>query len=259
MIAFISPFLLKKYLLRQEFERGAALYSPSNKAEVHHLFNEISPTYDLVNSILSMGMDKHWYKQLIQHIPQDNPLSILDVATGTGSLILAILKAREQVISVGIDIAEHMLEKAKIKAQIARLHNRIQFETANAIDLPFEDHSFDLLTVSFGIRNMSSLEQCFKEMYRVLKPGGKALILEFSMPTHPWARHSYLIYLRHILPKVGKLISKHKTAYTYLNQTIEAFPYGEALCHFLEQAGFKATYKPYTLGVVSLYTAVKPS
>jgi len=235
--------------------REVFLLSVPDKKKIHHVFNEIAPTYDLVNSILSMGIDKHWRHQVIHKVPQNTPLSILDIATGTGEQILSILQAREQVVAVGIDTATHMLEKARSKAQAARLHNRIAFEEADALDLPFANHSFDMVTISFGIRNVASLQECFKEIYRVLKPGGTLLILEFSLPTNFWVKKGYLFYLRHLLPGIGKLISKHPTAYTYLNQTIEAFPYGKELCQLLEKEGFTATYQPYTLGIASLYTA----
>lgn len=227
------------------------------KHQIHHLFNAISPTYDLVNTVLSLGIDKYWRHKVISHIPKNTLLSLLDLATGTGDQVLSILKKREQIAAIGIDTAEEMLHKARDKAQEALVHNRVYFEVADALNLPFPNDSFDLLTISFGIRNVASLEHCFKEMYRVLKPGGKLLILEFSLPKSSWVKRGYLLYLRHLLPKIGKLISKHPTAYTYLNQTIESFPYGEALCSLLEEAGFQTAYTTYTLGVVSLYINLK--
>lgn len=205
-----------------------------------------------------MGMDQYWRSRVTNSIPKKTPLLLLDLATGTGDQVLSILKKHPEINAIGIDTAEGMLKKACHKAQVSLLHTRVSFELANAMQLPFPNHSFDILTTSFGIRNIPCIQSCFKELYRVLKPGGTLLILEFSLPKQSWLKSIYLLYLRHILPAIGKLISKHKTAYTYLNQTIETFPYGDALCSILDQEGFDTTYTTYTLGVVTLYVSKKP-
>jgi demethylmenaquinone methyltransferase / 2-methoxy-6-polyprenyl-1,4-benzoquinol methylase len=233
--------------------------SSFSKDQVHHLFNAISSTYDRTNRILSLGIDRYWRNRVSAHIPQYTPLFLLDLATGTGDQVLTILNKHPELTAIGIDTAEEMLNKARSKASSSFVHNRVSFEESSAMQLPFAQDTFDALTMSFGIRNVACIETCFKEMYRVLKPGGQAFILEFSLPSHTLIKKGYLLYLRYIVPLLGKALSRHPTAYVYLNQTIETFPYGEHLCSILHSVGFTASYKTYTFGIVSLYCAIKPS
>ena len=230
--------------------------TPPSRDNIHQLFNEISPTYDLVNGILSFGLDSYRRKKIASLIPKQKPLRLLDLATGTGDQLFSILKRRPFITGIGIDLAEKMLQIAKTKTTKA-LQDHLLFQVANATSLPFEDHSFDLLTISFGIRNIPCIETCFQEMYRVLKPQGTLFILEFALPHNCIVRWGYLLYLRSMLPKLGRLISQHPHAYTYLNQTIETFPHGEAFCHLLRKQGFHTTFKRLTLGIVNLYIATK--
>jgi demethylmenaquinone methyltransferase / 2-methoxy-6-polyprenyl-1,4-benzoquinol methylase len=232
------------------------LNSPSRE-NIHQLFNEISPTYDLVNRILSLGIDHYWRRKISSLIPKKDSIHFLDLATGTGDQLFSILKRKPNATAVGIDLAEEMLEIAKIKAKKHSFEKKATFQVASATELPFKENTFDYLTMSFGIRNIPCIKTCFKEMHRVLKPGGTLFILEFSLPKNTLIRSSYLLYLRHILPKIGRLISKHPKAYTYLNQTIETFPHGKLFCDLLNEEGFHTTFQPFTFGIVNLYSAVK--
>lgn len=237
-------------------KRSTMSNAPS-RDNIHHLFNEISPTYDLVNRVLSLGIDHYWRNKISSLISPKKPLHLLDLATGTGDQLFSILKRKPNITAVGIDLAEEMLTIAKAKAKKTTFEKRTTFQVASATDLPFPHDSFDVLTMSFGIRNIPCIESCFKEMCRVLKPGGTLFILEFSLPKNALIRWSYLLYLRHILPKVGRLISKHPKAYTYLNQTIETFPHGKSFCDLLDKQGFCTTFKSFTFGIVNVYSAIK--
>ncbi len=218
-------------------------------SKVSEMFNAIAPSYDGINRILSLGMDLHWRKTLVRHLPLRENLTVLDLATGTGDQILAILKKHpfpQRV--VGIDLAQEMLEQAKQK-----LPPNVELLCADALNLPFTDESFDASTFSFGIRNVENPLTSLQEIYRVLKPKGRCLILEFSLPKPP-IRTLYLLYLRHFLPRLGALLSNHPSAYRYLNQTIESFPYGADFCSLMKKARFTQIRAiPLAFGAVTLY------
>ncbi len=232
-----------------------------SKREIHTVFNEISSTYDLTNQVLSFGLDKAWRKRLSNFIKPLGKISVLDMATGTGDQVYSLLKANPNIKAItGIDLAKDMIEIAKQKQQNHQLKPVVTFQEADALQLPFEDESFDIITMSFGIRNVIDTQKCFKEMLRVLKPSGKAYILEFSIPKNPFIKQLHLFYLRHVLPKVGGLISKKKSAYSYLNQTIESFPFGKDFSNQLEKAGFEsANFYPQTFGITTIYEGIKCS
>jgi demethylmenaquinone methyltransferase/2-methoxy-6-polyprenyl-1,4-benzoquinol methylase len=233
------------------------MLNPPSRDNVHQLFNEISPTYDLTNRLLSLGIDLYWRRTLSSLIPPHLPLQLLDIATGTGEQLFSILKKHPHISATGVDLAEEMLAIAKAKTKKTPFASNLSFQLGSATQLPFKEHTFDCLTMSFGIRNISCIDTCFKELYRVLKPQGKLFILEFSLPNHRLFRKIYLFYLRYILPKIGRFISKHPQAYTYLNQTIETFPHGKEFCDLLESQGFQASFQSLTFGVVNIYSAVK--
>jgi len=224
-----------------------------SRQDVWKMFDLISPTYDRVNRILSLGMDKRWRKQVAKHLPCKKNLKILDLATGTGDQILSLLNSKASIGSItGIDLSSEMLAIAKTKLQ-----DRADLILADAEKLTFPDNSFDAATFSFGIRNVPSPLTSLKSIYRVLKPSGKCLILEFSLPPKP-IRGFYLFYLRHILPRVGGLLSRKPSAYRYLNQTIEHFPSGKEFGYLMRDAGFsKLTAYPMALGGVTLYVGEK--
>lgn len=218
------------------------------------MFNEIAPTYDRINRILSFGMDRGWRRQVAKHLPQQKNLALLDLATGTGDQLLAILESGASIEkAIGIDLAKEMLTIAQNKLK----SEKVELLQADAQNLPFADNTFHAATFSFGIRNVPNPLQSLKEIYRTLKPQGKCLILEFSLPPQP-IRTFHLFYLRHILPRLGYFLSKQATAYTYLNQTIETFPSGNAFASLLKAAAFKKIeLHPLFFGSVTLYVGTK--
>lgn len=229
-----------------------------SESAISSMFNQISPTYDLLNRILSLGIDRRWRKRVAASLPKLENLKLLDVATGTCDQLMAIMETSPNIHAIGVDIAEEMIKLGQEKLKKKYYSTRVQLQLASAAHLPFEAGTFDCVTISFGIRNMEQMDVCLKEIHRVLKKGGKLLILEFSIPQNRLIRFTSLFYLRSLLPKLGALISKNKKAYSYLNQSIENFPCGEEFCNLLSQAGFvhpKAT--PLTFGVASLYTGEK--
>ena len=221
-----------------------------NRDNVAEMFDRIAPRYDLTNRILSLGLDLRWRKALAKHLPQQESISLLDLATGTGDQIAALLQKKASITkAIGIDFSEGMLKIARQKFQ----DEPIDFLHADALNLPFEEKSFDLCTFSFGIRNVKDPLKALQEMHRVSKIGGRALILEFSMPKGAF-RMPYLFYLRHLLPLLGTLFAKDFSAYRYLNQTIEKFPSGPSFLSWMEQAGWKnLQITPLLFGAVSLY------
>lgn len=226
--------------------------NPSRK-NVWKMFDQISPTYDRTNRIISLGMDRSWRKKVASYLPPYKNLKILDLATGTGDQALALIQSQASIHSItGIDLSQEMLEIAKKK-----IPAKMRFLRADAEKLPFQQESFDAATFSFGIRNVTSLLDSLKEIYRVLKPKGRGLILEFSLPPQP-IRSFFFFYLRYILPLVAGLISKNRSAYRYLNQTIEHFPSGKDFCLLMKEAGFSRVKAiPMNLGSVTLYIGEK--
>lgn len=225
-----------------------------NKNSSWKMFNEIAPTYDRINRILSLGMDRGWRKFVAKHLPQEKNLRILDLATGTGDQLLALFESGASIEkATGIDLAKEMLIIAEKKLK----NKKAELLQADAQNLPFADNTFNAATFSFGIRNVPNPLQSLKEIYRTLKPKGKCLILEFSLPPQP-IRIFHLFYLRHILPRLGNFLSKQTNAYTYLNQTIETFPSGDAFASLLKAASFKKIeMHPLALSSVTLYIGTK--
>ncbi len=224
-----------------------------SREHVWKMFDQISSTYDRTNRIISFGMDQRWRAKVASFLPPQKNLKILDLATGTGDQALAMIKSQASIHSItGIDLSEEMLEIAKKK-----IPAKMQFLTADAEKLPFGAASFDAATFSFGIRNVLSPLGALKEIHRVLKPKGRSLILEFSLPPQP-IRMFFLFYLRHILPFIAGIISKNRNAYKYLNQTIEHFPSGKDFCLLMREAGFERIREvPMNLGSVTLYIGEK--
>jgi demethylmenaquinone methyltransferase/2-methoxy-6-polyprenyl-1,4-benzoquinol methylase len=233
-------------------------FNPSRE-KVWLMFDRIAGKYDLLNHLLSLGFDRQWRKNVIRYLPKVNNLSVLDLATGTGDQLVAILRHHQHIRrAVGMDMAAEMLAIARKKVEKTEFNKITEFKTGDAGNIDFPENSFDSVTISFGIRNFVDLEKSLSEIRRVLKPSGRLLILEFSMPENRMIRRLHLFYLRKILPAIGKLISGDDYAYRYLNQTIETFPYGEAFCSLLRKADFTgARAIPLTFGVVTLYQAEK--
>ena len=222
-----------------------------NPKDVSSMFNRISPQYDRANRILSLGLDMRWRKQLANFLPHRKNLSLLDLATGTGDQILALLHQQAPLNEVvGLDFSQGMLD---IAARKLRSYPNVSLLHGNAESLPFPDYSFDVCTFSFGIRNVSNPLKALSEMARVTKPGGRCLILEFSLPDN-FFRKPYVFYLRHLLPFLGGWIAKDFAAYRYLNRTIEAFPSGNSFLAWMQQSGFSSARTiPLLFGCVSLY------
>jgi demethylmenaquinone methyltransferase/2-methoxy-6-polyprenyl-1,4-benzoquinol methylase len=227
------------------------------KQQVSEMFNNIAPKYDFLNHLLSMGIDKIWRRKVINLIKPLKPKIILDVATGTGDLALALTQVNPDKI-IGLDISPGMLEKAKIKTANKQLSNIIEYMEGDAENLPFEDNYFDVITVAFGVRNFETLNKGLKELRRVLKPNGKLFILEFSKPQNPIMRKLYFFYFYNVLPTIGKIVSKDSRAYTYLPESVSVFPDGNVFLGILKENGFKNLIcKPLTFGISSIYTASK--
>ncbi len=226
-----------------------------DKSKSPEMFDRIAPRYDLLNRLLSGRRDIAWRGHLVSFIENERDLCVLDIATGTGDVLLTIFdKCKNATEGIGLDPAEKMLEIAKKKTEEQGLSDKIKYICGNALDLPFEDNSFDVVTIAFGIRNVTDVDRALKEMVRVLRPGGKVLILEFSLPSNSFLRWCYLKYFRYILPIFGAIISGDKKAYKYLNITVETFPYGGEFCSIMEKAGFvKVEAKPLTFGIATIY------
>ncbi|RVU23505.1 bifunctional demethylmenaquinone methyltransferase/2-methoxy-6-polyprenyl-1,4-benzoquinol methylase UbiE [Sandaracinomonas limnophila] len=227
------------------------------KEQVAQMFNSISPKYDFLNHLLSGGIDIIWRKKAINLIKNKGIKSLLDIATGTGDFALEALKINPEKIT-GVDISEGMLEVGKKKIQDLGLSHKIELKLGDSEKLDFEDNSFDAISVSFGVRNYENLEKGLSDMYRVLKPGGYCLILEFSNPRSFPMKQLYSFYSKAILPLLGRIISKDPAAYTYLPESVKAFPDGENFLQILSKVGYKENqWKPMTGGICSIYLARK--
>ena len=231
--------------------------SAAKKQQVEEMFNSIAPRYDFLNRFLSLGIDKGWRKKAINSIASIQPKQILDVATGTGDLAIAAMRLYPTKIT-GIDISGQMLEVGRTKMTDLKLDDTIELLKGDSEALMFNDNNFDAVTVAFGVRNFEHLQTGINEMYRVLKPGGKIAVLEFSKPKSFPFKQFYDVYFRYILPVWGGLISKNKQAYTYLPESVKHFPEGNDFLTYLHNAGFTQTnVQSLTFGICSLYTATK--
>jgi demethylmenaquinone methyltransferase/2-methoxy-6-polyprenyl-1,4-benzoquinol methylase len=230
----------------------------SKKEQVAAMFNAISPKYDALNRILSAGIDQSWRRKTLREIRATGALNLLDVATGTADLALALAKGIPGSRVVGVDISSGMLEVGRSKVRANDLEGRVRLDLGDGEQLPYEESSFGAVTVAFGVRNFENLEQGLRDMRRVLEPGGTLAVLEFSQPTAWPLRSLYLFYFKNILPRIGRMVSKDASAYTYLPNSVQAFPYGEAFAAKLREAGFKSVrVRPLTFGIASLYLAIK--
>lgn len=228
------------------------------REQVAEMFDSISPSYDRLNHILSLGIDRGWRSKLIRDLVRNNPISILDVATGTGDLAIEIARSLPSVMVTGADISKGMLDVGRTKIKARNLQGRIEMIVGDSENLPFSDNNYDGVVAAFGVRNFQNPGAGLAEMCRVLKPGGFLGILEFGKPANPVFAGLYSFYFRKILPLVGRLVSRHQSAYTYLPESVNSFPYGNAFVDLLKESGFaQAQYKPLTFGVCMYYTATK--
>jgi demethylmenaquinone methyltransferase / 2-methoxy-6-polyprenyl-1,4-benzoquinol methylase len=230
---------------------------PGRKEQVRQMFDSIAGNYDFLNHFLSLGIDRSWRRKLIKKMAEQKPAKVLDLATGTADLAIMAASIDPEMIN-GTDITEGMLEIGRKKVAGKGLQNKIQLLLADSENLPFDDNSFDAATVAFGVRNYENLPKGLNEMIRVLKPGGKAYILEFSKPKTTPFRQLFNFYFQDILPLFGKLVSKHNSAYKYLPESVYKFPEGNEFLSIMKQSGFvNCTDTRFTLGVCSFYTAEK--
>ena len=228
----------------------------SKKDQVKHMFNMIASKYDVLNHTLSLGMDYVWRKKAIKKI-LNNPKEILDIATGTADFAISAAKYTEANIT-GIDISDQMIYVGNKKIQQKKLNNRIKLSIEDSENLPFLDNSYDAITAGFGVRNFENLEKGLSEIYRVVKKNGYVVILEPSTPKVFPLKQIFSIYFQKILPFIGSLVSKDKSAYSYLPNSVKSFPDGDDFLKILNKQGFsKANYYPLSFGIVSLYVAIK--
>ncbi|AJR03596.1 bifunctional demethylmenaquinone methyltransferase/2-methoxy-6-polyprenyl-1,4-benzoquinol methylase UbiE [Siansivirga zeaxanthinifaciens] len=227
------------------------------KEQVTQMFDNISENYDGLNRVISFGIDIKWRKKVVKIVKDSNPDTILDIATGTGDLAINLAETQATKIT-GLDISSGMLEVGKQKIKHKGLDSKIEMILGDSENMPFEDDAFDAITVAFGVRNFETLENGLKEIYRVLKPGGTFVILETSIPTKFPYKQGYNFYSKNILPLIGKVFSKDRSAYKYLSESASVFPYGETLNNILREIGFiNVEDFPQTLGVATIYKSSK--
>jgi demethylmenaquinone methyltransferase/2-methoxy-6-polyprenyl-1,4-benzoquinol methylase len=229
----------------------------SKKGQVEKMFNNISKEYDILNRVISFGIDISWRKKIVKILKSKNPSIILDVATGTGDLAIELVKTNAKKI-IGLDISKGMLDVGMDKIKHKNLNNTIEMVIGDSENLKYEDNFFDAVTVSFGVRNFESLHSGLSEIFRVLKPNGSLVILETSNPTKFPFKQFYKVYSKFILPTIGKIFSKDKLAYNYLSESSAEFPYGEKFNNILKKIGFTSVVDfPQTFGVATIYVASK--
>ena len=225
---------------------------------VEEMFDNIAPTYDTLNHRLSWDIDKGWRKKAIRQLLPFQPKTILDIATGTGDFAILSAKELRPQRMIGIDISEGMMKIGQKKVEAEGLQHIVSFKKDDCTHLSFDDNSFDAVTAAFGIRNFQNLDQGLSEMYRVLRPNGHLSIVELTTPVSFPMKQLFKLYSHTMLPVYGKLISKDTSAYSYLTNTIEAFPQGEVMLDILRKAGFKdASFKRLTFGICTMYFATK--
>ncbi len=226
--------------------------------QVRQMFDAIAPAYDFMNRAMTLGIDVWWRKLAVKRLKRIRPAAILDVATGTGDFAIQLNKSLSPQHITGIDLSQGMLDEARRKVKDKGLEEKITFVKGDCMALPMADGTFDAVTVAFGVRNFEHLQQGYKEMARVLKPGGMLCVLELSTPGNPLIRWFYDLYALHIIPAIGAMKSGDKTAYRYLPESIAAVPQGDDMLQLMRNAGLRdTTFKCLTLGVCTIYTAVK--
>ncbi|NBU80261.1 MAG: bifunctional demethylmenaquinone methyltransferase/2-methoxy-6-polyprenyl-1,4-benzoquinol methylase UbiE [Flavobacteriaceae bacterium] len=227
------------------------------KEQVAKMFDNISGNYDGLNRIISLGIDMKWRKKVVALVAEKNPETILDIATGTGDLVIMMANTSANKI-IGLDISAGMLKVGKKKIEAKKLSEKIEMVLGDSEKIPYSDNYFDAITVSFGIRNFETMEKGLSEIYRVLKPNGIFVILETSVPTKFPFKQGYTFYTKFILPIIGKIFSKDNNAYGYLSESAANFPFGETLNNILRKISFiECKAMPQTFGVATIYTASK--
>ena len=233
--------------------------SASGKTQqIEQMFDDIAPHYDTMNRLMSLGQDKSWRQKAIKRLKQTNPNTILDVATGTADFALSAYDAIQPARIVGVDISEDMIRVGEEKVKAAKKSDFIDLMRADSMNLPFDSQSFDAATIAFGVRNFESLEKGLTEICRVIRDGGSLAILELSVPTNPFYRFGYRIFTKIFIPIMAKILKTNSTAYSYLPESIDAFPQGEVMKALLLKVGFKEVeIKKYTMQTCTFYFATK--
>lgn len=232
----------------------------SKTQQVEAMFNDIAPKYDFLNHFLSLGIDKIWRRKVIRKVISEKPNDVLDIATGTADLAIMLAKRHSAVRITGVDLAENMLVVGRKKVQNFNLSSRITLKQADSLSLPFEDNSFDLAMVAFGVRNFEDPVKGMAETFRVLRKNGKYFVLEFSTPRSFPMAQLYWFYFKAILPIIGRLVSGHSKAYTYLPESVQAFPDGNDFLRLMEKAGFgQCKLRKLSFGIATIYEGSKIS
>jgi demethylmenaquinone methyltransferase/2-methoxy-6-polyprenyl-1,4-benzoquinol methylase len=230
----------------------------TKKEQVADMFNNISKTYDFLNHFMSLGIDIIWRKKAINELKSIQPKLMLDVATGTGDFAFEALSILNPEKIIGVDISQGMLDIAQQKINKRNAGGKFEVKLGDSERLPFDANMFDAVTVAYGVRNFENIEKGLADIQRVLKPGGKAVVLEFSKPKVFPVKQLYKFYFNYITPSIGKLFSKDARAYTYLPESVAAFPDGEAFVALMDKTGFKNTKsRPLAFGICSIYTGSK--
>lgn len=228
----------------------------NEKQNIGTFFDGIAATYDPLNHLLSLNEDRRWRKVAVKGMQPAN--HVLDVAIGTADLTLALLKHHKANRITGIDLSTEMMAIGKTKVEQHHWSDRVSFMQASALDMPFESQTFDAVTCSYGVRNFSDLDKGLREMYRVLKPNGELMILEFSYPSNRLMAWCYDLYFSHVMPFVGRVLSRNRTAYNYLNHSVKHFIWGEQMCQHLRDAGFNQVQaQTLSFGITTIYRAIK--
>jgi demethylmenaquinone methyltransferase/2-methoxy-6-polyprenyl-1,4-benzoquinol methylase len=230
----------------------------TKKEQVAEMFNELARRYDLMNRMLSLGIDRNWRKKAVKQLKKDKPKQILDIATGTADMAIIAYRMLNPEKIIGLDLSEEMLKIGREKVEKEGLIPFIHLQSGDSEAISFADNSFDAVMVAFGVRNFENLDKGLKEMLRVLKPGGKLVVLEFSRPRTKIFRNLYNLYMSIVAPEVARWFSQNKKAYQYLNQSARLFPEGQAFIDILNNTGYSNTsFKPLSAGICCIYTGKK--
>lgn len=230
----------------------------SKGEQVEKMFDSIAPAYDFMNRAMTLGIDRKWRKKAVKMVAATSPREILDVATGTGDLAIELARAIPDARITGVDLSEGMIKVGREKIADGGLTDRISLQVADCLTLPFNQCTFDALTVAYGVRNFADIPVGLCEMHRVLKPGGMVCIVELSIPSNPVIKPFYKLYTRGIIPLVGRLVSRDSRAYSYLPESIAAVPQRREMCNLMTAAGFShASFRSLTFGVCTIYTALR--
>ena len=227
--------------------------------QVREMFDSIAPAYDWMNRAMTFGVDKIWRKKAVRMIRKSNPGHIVDIATGTGDLAIALARAITGAHVTGVDLSEGMITIGRRKVAGEKLSDRIDMITADCLSLPLDDSSADAVTVAYGVRNFEHLDRGYDEMFRVLRPGGMLCVVELSTPVNPFVKPLYNLYTKFIIPLVGRIVSNDDLAYSYLPESIAAVPQGNDMLRLISEAGFTdSAFRRLTFGVCTIYTAYRP-